>query len=77
MATDVATLLELALQLPAEARAQLAGALVSSLDDEEPLDQPAYDAAWGTEIARRLDEVDQGTVEAMSWTDARRQILGD
>lgn len=67
------------LQLPSDARARLAGALVRSLDDDDetPLDQAEYDAAWAAEIGRRLDEVDCGTAKTTSWSEARRQILAD
>lgn len=65
--------LEEALCLPVEARAALAGHLLESLDDA--VDEDA-EAAWGKEIARRIEELDKGTVKAVPWSVARRQILG-
>jgi putative addiction module component (TIGR02574 family) len=65
--------LEEALRLPAEARAALAGHLIESLDDS--VDEDA-EAAWSKEIARRIDELDRGTVKTVPWPAARRQILG-
>ena len=65
--------LEEALRLPAEARAALAGYLIESLDDA--VDEDA-EAAWGQEIARRIDDLDRGKVKAVPWSVARRQILG-
>ena len=65
--------LEEALRLPAEARAALAGYLIESLD--ESVDEDA-EAAWGQEIARRVDALDRGTVKTVPWSVARRQILG-
>lgn len=65
--------LEEALRLPAEARAALAGHLIESLDDS--VDEDA-EAAWGEEIARRIDDLDKGMVKTVPWSVARRQILG-
>lgn len=65
--------LEEALRLPAEARAALAGHLIESLDDS--VDEDAEEA-WSKEIARRIDELDRGTVKTVPWPAARRQILG-
>jgi putative addiction module component (TIGR02574 family) len=65
--------LEEALCLPVEARAALAGHLLESLDDS--LDEDA-EVEWSKEIARRLDDLDRGKVKPVSWSVARRQILG-
>ena len=65
--------LEEALRLPAEARAALAGRLLESLDG--PVDEDA-EAAWSKEIARRIDDLDKGKVKMVSWSVARRQIVG-
>ena len=62
---------EEALRLPTEARAALAGHLLESLDSAVDED---VELAWSKEIARRID--DQGKVKTVSWTVARRQILG-
>jgi putative addiction module component (TIGR02574 family) len=64
---------EEALRLPAEARAALAGHLIESLDDS--VDEDA-EAEWKKEIARRIDELDKGTVKTVPWSVARRQIRG-
>jgi putative addiction module component (TIGR02574 family) len=66
-------ILDEALRLPPEARAALAGHLIESLDDS--VDEDA-EAEWGKEIARRIDELDSGTVKTIPWSVARRQILG-
>ena len=66
-------ILKEALRLPPEARAALAGHLIESLDDS--VDEDA-EAEWGKEIARRIDELDSGTVKTIPWSVARRQILG-
>lgn len=71
MAEDAAELLAQALKLPPAARAAIADSLISSLNSE--VDEEA-EAAWRTEIAQRLQEVESGAVEAVSWHDARRRL---
>ncbi len=61
---DDQALLEQALALPQEARAKLAGKLLSSLDDDTP-DADAAEA-WARVIKQRIDEVDRGIVETIS-----------
>ena len=71
MKQDPSGLLEKALKLPPEARAALAGALLDSLDQE--VDEKA-EAAWDTEIERRLKDLDSGAVKAIPWSEARLKI---
>jgi len=73
MTPDARKLLDEALDLPQEARAALAASLIDSLDDD--VDEGA-EAAWETEIAQRVQEVREGKVEMVPWSEARRQILG-
>ncbi len=73
MKPDPAKLLEEALRLSPEARAALAASLLESLD--EGIDESA-EAAWATEIAKRIREFDSGTVAPVPWPEARRMILG-
>jgi putative addiction module component (TIGR02574 family) len=79
MVRTPSTLLDEALKLPANERARLAGELLRSLEDEqeEPLAQADYDAAWGSVIERRVREVETGEVTPVPWPVARRQILDD
>jgi len=70
---DTTKLLEEALKLPPEARAALAGSLIDSLD--EVVDEDA-EAAWATEISRRVQELDSGSVRTVPWAEARRRIVG-
>ena len=58
MTTIVDELTLKARSLPAEDRARLAEDLLSSLQEDA---DPAVEAAWDTEIRRRLDEVEAGT----------------
>jgi putative addiction module component (TIGR02574 family) len=73
MTPDPAKLLEEALKMSAEARAALAASLLESLD--EGADEGA-EAAWATEIAKRIHELDSGAVTPVPWPEARRRILG-
>jgi len=67
-------LLQEALNLPPEARAALAGSLLDSLEGEP---DPAAEAAWETEIAARVRELDSGKSSAVPRSEARRAIRGD
>ncbi len=69
---DAKHLLDEALQLPAEARAALAAELIQSLDPQ--VDEDA-EAAWSTEIRKRLDRLDAGVAKTVPWAEARRRLL--
>jgi putative addiction module component (TIGR02574 family) len=80
MARHAQELLEELLELPANDRARLAASLLRSLDEEledESEDEPAYEQAWSDEIARRLHEIDDGSVKLLSEEDAFRLIDSD
>ena len=66
-------LFDAVLNLPAEARAALAGLLIESL--EESVDEQA-EAQWADEIGQRLEDLDSGLVRGIPWSQARRTILG-
>jgi putative addiction module component (TIGR02574 family) len=72
MTPDPRKLLEDALKLSPEARAALAASLLESLDDG--VDEDA-EAAWAAEIAKRIRQLDSGTVTPIPWSEARRRIL--
>lgn len=72
MSPSAQKLLEEALQLPEEARADLAAALLESLEEELEED---VKAAWEAEIARRLEDVDSGRVRPIPWEEARTLIF--
>ena len=59
------------LELPEQERAELAHALVTSLD--QPADVNAT-AAWDTEILRRLNEIDAGTAKLIDRDELRRRM---
>jgi putative addiction module component (TIGR02574 family) len=72
MKRDAAEILKDALALPTEARAALAGSLLESLDSEE-VDEDA-EAAWATEVNRRVAELDSGAVKTIPWAEVRRRL---
>jgi len=61
------------LKLPASERAQLATALLQSLDESE---DPDAAQAWLTELDRRAREVIGGTAKLEDWAEVRRRIEG-
>ncbi|MCP4250097.1 MAG: addiction module protein [bacterium] len=67
-------LLEDALQLPDRDRADLAARLIDSLDSRVDDDAPTE---WEAEVARRMTELDNGSVASLPWPEARRQIMKD
>ncbi len=69
---DAKRLLDEALLLPPAARAALAAELIQSLDAE--VDEDA-EAAWSSEIRRRLDRLDAGVAKTVPWAETRRRIL--
>ncbi|MGH9556940.1 MAG: addiction module protein [Terriglobales bacterium] len=73
MKRDAAEVLRDALALPVEARAALAGCLIDSLDSE--VDEDA-EAAWATEVSRRVTELDRGAARTIPWSEVRRRLAG-
>lgn len=66
------------LALPAPQRAELAEALLDSLDDQISADDgDAVDRAWGDEMVRRSAEVSSGVVSTMTWDEVRAQVAED
>lgn len=62
-----------ALRLSPADRADLAAQLLVSLDG--PV-EPGVQAAWATEVERRVREIDGGTVECIPWDEVRRRLRG-
>ena len=71
MNTQPQQLLSAALDLPEAERAGLAASLLRSLDAPDDTDS---DTAWATEIERRLQEIDNGTVELIPWPDVMAEM---
>lgn len=70
MTHDAQELLQRALTLPDDERAELAGNLIASLDK---VADPDVDAAWQQEIARRSDEIRSGQVKTVSWETVQKK----
>ena len=70
MTYDTQKLLQKALTLPDNERAELAGNLIASLDQTE---DPDADAAWQEEITRRAHDVQSGQVKTVSWESVQRK----
>ena len=73
MGSEATKLLEAALKLPPEVGAAMAGSLLDSLDTTVDADA---ETDWEQEIARRLKELNSSHPHLVSWSDARRKILG-
>ncbi len=71
MKREAAEILKDALALPIEARAALAGSLLESLDSEVDEDS---EAAWATEVKRRVAELDGREVKTVPWAEVRRRL---
>ena len=70
MTREAKEILERALALPDNERAEVAGNLIASLDTA--LD-PDADAAWQDEVARRWDEIRSGRVKTVSLDEVQRR----
>jgi putative addiction module component (TIGR02574 family) len=74
MTREATELLGKALRLSPKARAALIARLIESLDGIRDEDA---EADWQAEIDRRARELDDGNVQLVPWTEARRQILDE
>ena len=70
-------ILQDALGLSDEERAEIAARLIESLDTDVNVDADALEEAWATEIERRCAALDAGTTGTSAWDDVRRQIEAD
>jgi putative addiction module component (TIGR02574 family) len=66
------TLLAEALGLGDADRAEIAGALLRSL---EPSEDSGVEAAWRAEVQRRVAELDSGQAETVAWDEVRDQLM--
>ena len=70
MTSDAQELLQKALLLPENERAELAGSLIASLDQNIDTDS---DALWQEEVARRAAEVRAGKVTTTPWEEVQHK----
>jgi putative addiction module component (TIGR02574 family) len=71
MTQQARDLLQKALSLSEEERADLACSLMESLDTA--VDEGA-ESAWNEEIGRRITELDSGKAKTVPWEEVRRRI---
>jgi len=71
MTQQASELLQKALALSEEERAELAGSLIESLD--ATVDKAA-EAAWNQEIVRRIRDLDSGRAQVVLWEAVRSRI---
>jgi putative addiction module component (TIGR02574 family) len=60
-----------AMQLSITERAEIASALLSSLDGEP---DDAVAAAWTAEVERRIERIKSGAAKGRPWTDVRKRL---
>ncbi|HEY2548776.1 MAG TPA: addiction module protein [Candidatus Acidoferrum sp.] len=71
MTEKASNLLEKALTLTDEERAELASSLIDSLDPS--VDEGAAEA-WDQEIAQRVSDLDAGRAKTVPWEEVHRRI---
>jgi putative addiction module component (TIGR02574 family) len=75
MSAEVDEITQLALTLPADQRAQVASALLVSLDDAA--DSAEVHEAWTSEITSRLDDVTSDRVPTISHDQVKATLAAD
>lgn len=75
MAAGIDEITQVALTLPVDERAQVASALLASLDD---LTDPAeVHEAWTSEVTSRVDDIVSGRVKTIPRADVTAQLAAD
>jgi putative addiction module component (TIGR02574 family) len=64
-------ILTTAMQLPIIDRAEIAFALLASLDDEP---DDGVEAAWAAEIERRIARIKSGAATGQPWAEVRKRL---
>jgi putative addiction module component (TIGR02574 family) len=77
MSPNAAHVLERALELSADERAELIVRLLDTIAEHSgpSTDGAAIEAAWTEEARRRLHEIKAGRVEPVPWSEARARIF--
>jgi putative addiction module component (TIGR02574 family) len=71
MGDQAEQILETALNLPPNERAQIAATLLQSLDSNSDAE---VDAAWSSEIERRIRQIEDGSVTLIPWEQVLRSM---
>lgn len=72
MERNAEAVLKEALTLPEDERADIAGALLESL---QPAAEQDVEAAWRQEVAARVAALDAGKVETVPWEEVRNRLF--
>ncbi|HSL81681.1 MAG TPA: addiction module protein [Thermoanaerobaculia bacterium] len=72
MTRHAESVLKEALNLPEDDRADIAGALLESL---QPAAEADVEAAWRQEVAARVAALDAGEVETVPWEEVRNRLF--
>ena len=75
MASGIEEITQLALTLPVDQLAQVANALLASLDD--PADSADVHQAWTAEITSRVDDITSGRVRTIPHDEVKAQLAVD
>jgi putative addiction module component (TIGR02574 family) len=71
MDTQAEQILQTALRLPVDDRAEIAESLIQSIDEERAAE---IEAAWAEEIRRRIEEIDNGQAQMVPWDEVIRSM---
>ena len=71
MQSSSESILDQALKLPVNERAEVAEQLIQSLDSNPDID---IESAWQQEIQRRLSEVGKGIAKTIPWEEVKRRL---
>jgi len=71
MSKIAADILTNAMQLPIAERAEIASALLASLDGEP---EAAVETAWAAEIERRIERIKSGAAKGRPWEQVRKRL---
>lgn len=71
MSKTAEDILSNAMRLSITERAELAAALLASLDGEP---DEAVESAWAAEIQRRVERIRSGAAKGRSWSDVRDRL---
>jgi putative addiction module component (TIGR02574 family) len=74
MSSKTVALFRQALSLDEKDRVILAGLLLDSLEEKG---DPEHEALWRAEVANRLQELDRGEIEALSWDEVKSRLLNE
>lgn len=77
MSTVYQQVIERALALPPSERVALAETMLESVGENEveTIGPEEWEAAWKTEVKRRLQKVEQGSAKVYSWDDVDQRLI--